>query len=242
MLGLTAASVPLYACSARSAAIGGTPRIDAKALRRRRRRRRSPCSSTPTSPPACPGSFSPVQRSMTVPLGEQTLAFFEAVNTADHPVVGHAVFNVTPFKVGPYFVKLQCFCFDEQTLQAGQRVEMPVSFYVDPAMLTDRETSEVAADHSVLYFLSSIARRPPSCRGAAGSTQLSDAARSGGAYPWRALRPPTTTTPTRSWARQPSHPYHLVDPSPWPLVGSLSALAAHQRRRHVDARSRLGPG
>jgi cytochrome c oxidase assembly protein subunit 11 len=142
MLGLTAASVPLYRLFCQVSGFGGTPRIDANA-------------SAPTAAqtvivqfnadvaPGMPWLFRPAQRSMTVPLGEQTLAFYEAVNRSDHPVVGHAVFNVTPFKVGPYFVKLQCFCFDEQTLQAGQRAEMPVSFYVDPAMMTDGETSEV---------------------------------------------------------------------------------------------------
>jgi cytochrome c oxidase assembly protein subunit 11 len=93
--------------------------------------------------PNLPWTFRPAQRSVTVPVGEETLAFYEAVNRADHAVVGRAVYNVTPFKIGSYFSKIHCFCFEEQTLQSGERVEMPVSFYVDPAMLEDANTSEV---------------------------------------------------------------------------------------------------
>ena len=90
-----------------------------------------------------PWRFQPAQRSMTLPVGEERLAFYEAVNESDGPVVGRAVYNVAPFKIGPYFAKVHCFCFEEQTLQAGERVEMPVSFYVDPALLSDPDTSEV---------------------------------------------------------------------------------------------------
>ena len=93
--------------------------------------------------PDLPWRFRPAQRSLSVVVGEETLAFYEAVNRADHPVVGRAVYNVTPFKIGSYFSKVHCFCFEEQTLQAGERVEMPVSFYVDPAMLDDPDAGEV---------------------------------------------------------------------------------------------------
>ena len=77
-------------------------------------------------------------RELRVRLGEQTLAFFSATNTADHAVVGTATFNVTPDKAGRYFDKIQCFCFSEQRLAAGQSVDLPVVFFVDPAMATEK--------------------------------------------------------------------------------------------------------
>ena len=87
--------------------------------------------------PELPWSFQPLQRRMEVVPGESYLAFYAAENRATVPIVGRAVYNVTPFKVGGYFAKVQCFCFDEQLLQPGERVEMPVSFFVDPAIFED---------------------------------------------------------------------------------------------------------
>ncbi len=90
-----------------------------------------------------PWSFQPAQREIKVRVGESKLAFFTAHNRASHAVTGNATFNVTPQKVGQYFVKVACFCFDEQTLKPGQRVSMPVSFYVDPGIVKDRNMNEV---------------------------------------------------------------------------------------------------
>ncbi|EPX87385.1 Cytochrome oxidase assembly factor [Rubellimicrobium thermophilum DSM 16684] len=84
-----------------------------------------------------PWQFRPVQRSMTVRIGETNLAFYEAHNPTDRPVAGQASFNVVPYAAGGYFSKIQCFCFTEQVLQPGETVQMPVSFYVDPAILDD---------------------------------------------------------------------------------------------------------
>lgn len=66
-----------------------------------------------------------------------------AHNRENKPVKGRAVYNVVPFKAGAYFNKIECFCFTEQTLQAGQKVEMPISFFIDPAILTDPEMDGV---------------------------------------------------------------------------------------------------
>lgn len=81
--------------------------------------------------------FAPERTSMDVRLGENALAFYRAQNTSAAPLSGVATFNVTPEIAGAYFNKIQCFCFDQQTLKAGEAVEMPVSFFVDPALLDE---------------------------------------------------------------------------------------------------------
>lgn len=87
--------------------------------------------------------FKPVQRSIDLNPGETGLAFYEAVNQAERDVSGTATFNVTPLKAAPYFVKIECFCFTEQTLSPGQVAQMPVTFYVDPAIAEDQNLDDV---------------------------------------------------------------------------------------------------
>jgi cytochrome c oxidase assembly protein subunit 11 len=86
-----------------------------------------------------PWTFTPVARSMEVRIGETALAFYEAHNPTDRVTAGTASFNVFPYAAGGYFTKIDCFCFTEQVLQPGETVLMPVSFYVDPAMVEDPE-------------------------------------------------------------------------------------------------------
>jgi len=93
--------------------------------------------------PGLPWHFAPAQREVTLHLGEDTLAFFNATNLSDAATVGHATFNVTPSKVGLYFKKIQCFCFTEEKLGAHQSAEMPVDFFVDPQLGTDPDTQDV---------------------------------------------------------------------------------------------------
>ena len=90
-----------------------------------------------------PWEFRPVQPSMELRLGESGLAFYEAYNPTDRPVAGRASYNVTPYAAGGYFAKVACFCFELQVLGPGERVDMPVSFTVDPAMLEDVEARGV---------------------------------------------------------------------------------------------------
>jgi cytochrome c oxidase assembly protein subunit 11 len=86
-----------------------------------------------------PWEFKPVLREMDVRIGESGLAFYEAYNPTDRPVAGSASYNVTPYQAGGFFNKIQCFCFEEQVLQPGERVQMPVTFYVDPEIVEDRD-------------------------------------------------------------------------------------------------------
>ena len=90
-----------------------------------------------------PWQFKPLQREMEVRIGETGLAFYEAYNPTDRPIAGTASYNVSPFTAGGYFSKIACFCFEEQVLQPGERVEMPVSFYVDPDIVEDRDAKHV---------------------------------------------------------------------------------------------------
>ena len=86
-----------------------------------------------------PWTFRPVVPSMQIRIGETGLAFFEAHNPTSRPVAGTASYNVFPYAAGGFFTKIDCFCFQEQILQPGETVQMPVSFYVDPAMVDDPE-------------------------------------------------------------------------------------------------------
>lgn len=88
-------------------------------------------------------SFRPAQKKMTLKIGETGLAFYEAHNTTDRTIAGTAVFNVAPDTVGRYFDKIDCFCFTQQVLAPGERVDMPVSFYVDPEIVRNPDTARV---------------------------------------------------------------------------------------------------
>ena len=87
-----------------------------------------------------PWTFRPLELEVDTRIGENRLAFYEAYNPTESPVAGVASYNVYPFSAGGYFVKVDCFCFQQQVLQPGERVEMPVSFYVDPEIVNDPET------------------------------------------------------------------------------------------------------
>ncbi len=86
-----------------------------------------------------PWTFKPVVTEMDVRIGETALAFYEAHNPTNRVVAGSASYNVTPYAAGGFFNKIQCFCFEEQVLQPGETVQMPVTFYVDPEIVDDRD-------------------------------------------------------------------------------------------------------
>jgi len=83
--------------------------------------------------------FKPVQKEMKVKIGEMGLAFYEAYNPTSEPIMGTASYNVFPFSAGSFFTKIDCFCFEEQLLAPGERVQMPVSFYIDPDIENDMD-------------------------------------------------------------------------------------------------------
>lgn len=143
MTGLTAASVPLYRLFCQVTGYGGTTQIADEALSSDVLDQTIRVRFDAGVGSDLPWQFQPVEREVEVRIGEENLAFYKAVNTSDRPIVGSATFNVTPHKAGPYFAKIACFCFTEQVLQPGEAVDMPVSFFVDPAILDDANTREL---------------------------------------------------------------------------------------------------
>lgn len=93
--------------------------------------------------PRLPWRFEPVQNQVRVHPGARTTIFYRATNLSARPITAQAVYNVTPDTVGQYFNKIQCFCFNEQTLKPGESVEMPVVFFVDPKLRTDDVTKAI---------------------------------------------------------------------------------------------------
>ncbi|GAK34104.1 cytochrome c oxidase assembly protein CtaG [Iodidimonas nitroreducens] len=103
---------------------------------------------------ALPWAFKPVQTTQSVKVGETALAFYEATNLSDKAITGTAVFNVTPHKAGLYFSKIECFCFTEQTLQPGETVNMPVTYFIDPAIAEEDNldgVSQIVLSYTFFY-------------------------------------------------------------------------------------------
>ena len=142
MIGLSFASVPLYRLFCQATGLGGTTQRAATA----------PAEAAAAvvmirfdaeTAPDLRREFRPLQSTVTVHPGEERQIFYRAVNRTAQPVTGSATYNVTPAKAGIYFDKLQCFCFSEQHLAAGESADMGVAFFVDPDILTDPNTSDV---------------------------------------------------------------------------------------------------
>jgi cytochrome c oxidase assembly protein subunit 11 len=142
MLGLTAASVPLYRLFCQVTGYGGTTQRAEQAPDQISDRTIKVRFNAEVAQ-GIPWSFEPEQREIEIRIGEQQLAFYRARNNGERPIVGTATFNVTPNKAGFYFSKIDCFCFTEQVLQPGESADLPVSFFVDPAILDDPETQDV---------------------------------------------------------------------------------------------------
>jgi cytochrome c oxidase assembly protein subunit 11 len=141
MVGLAFASPPIYRTFCSLTGFGGTPlraekapgavagqisvRFDANVH------------------PGLPWRFEPEQLKVNVAPGAQTKIFYRATNLSARTITAQAAYNVTPDQAGKYFKKIQCFCFNEQTLKPGQSVDMPVIFFVDPKLRKDADTSDI---------------------------------------------------------------------------------------------------
>ena len=142
MVGLSFAAVPLYDLFCRVTGFGGTTQVgdgaDVEVVDRTVTVRFIGHVDR-----ALPWDFRPDTRSVQVQIGEPAVVTYIAENTGTEPVAGTAMYNVAPVKTGLYFVKVHCFCFDEQILMPGQRVEMPVYFYVDPTLVEDANLDDI---------------------------------------------------------------------------------------------------
>ena len=145
MVGASFAAVPLYRIFCQVTGFGGTTRVadkDAAAVIAKGKRMIT-VSLIGHVNTKLPWLFSPLRSKVTLRLGEHALVYYRATNTSDEAVTGVATFNVTPHKAGTYFAKVECFCFTEQTLEPGESVDMPVTFYVDPDLAKDRKLADV---------------------------------------------------------------------------------------------------
>ncbi|WP_033925047.1 cytochrome c oxidase assembly protein [Sphingomonas sp. 35-24ZXX] len=145
MLGLGYAAVPLYRIFCEATGFGGTTmkvsEATASAIAVTDKQITVRFDSNVSS--ALPWRFKPENPTEKITIGARDMAAFVAENLSSKPVTGTATFNVTPVQAGRYFAKVQCFCFTEQTLQPGEKVRMPVIYYVDPAILTDPDTKDI---------------------------------------------------------------------------------------------------
>lgn len=133
---LAYASFPLYSLFCKVTGYGGTPKV-AKAASENISDKTVVVRFNADIDPHMPWKFQPEQKQLEVRLGENKMAFFSAENIADKAITGVATYNIVPERAASYFNKIQCFCFDQQTLEKGEKVDMPVSFFVDPEILND---------------------------------------------------------------------------------------------------------
>jgi cytochrome c oxidase assembly protein subunit 11 len=143
MVGMGFAAVPLYRLFCQQTGFGGTARIEEGARAPGDTGRIVTIRFDANVSSKLDWKFEPEQKTERVAIGARQLAFFDATNLSDKPLTGSAAFNISPEQSAQYFVKVQCFCFTQQTLQPGETQRMPVVFYVDPAFLRDRDNSGV---------------------------------------------------------------------------------------------------
>ena len=147
MLGLGYAAVPLYDLFCRVTGFAGTTQVaseaDANAAAAAGTLREISIRFDASTARDMPWAFEPTQSTDTIRIGQRDIATYTARNDSSEPITGTATFNVEPAQAGKYFNKIQCFCFTEQTLEPGQEVNMPVLYFVDPAILEDEVIGDI---------------------------------------------------------------------------------------------------
>jgi len=141
MVGLAYASVPLYRLFCQATGFNGAPKRAEKAIFTPIDRRITVRFDTNVR--NLPWDFTAEQATMTAQLGKAGLAYFHVRNRSDHAIRGRAAYNIYPESAAAYFIKTQCFCFSDQTIEAGQDITFPVIFYVDPKFVKDSSTSQL---------------------------------------------------------------------------------------------------
>jgi cytochrome c oxidase assembly protein subunit 11 len=159
MVGLAFASVPLYRLFCQVTGYGGTTQQAAAAPDHSIDR--EVVVRLDGNVAGLPWDFRPEVPQVKVRLGETALVKFSAENTSEVPVAGTATFNVQPELAGVYFNKIECFCFVEQTLEPGERAELPVQFFVSPDMADDRELAAIRTITLSYTFFPVPAERQP---------------------------------------------------------------------------------
>lgn len=154
MTGLAFAAVPLYQAFCRVTGYGGTTQTAAAAPSHILDRSIEIRFDANTDP-ALPVEFAPSQSAEHLRIGETGLAFYRIRNVSHEPITVRATYNVTPHVAGPYFVKLECFCFQDRVLQPSEEAELPVVYFVDPQIVSDPDTAELGTvTLSYTYFRS----------------------------------------------------------------------------------------
>ncbi len=142
MVGLSFAAVPLYDLFCSVTGFGGTTQT-AEAAPAAVGERVMAVRFNSDVANDVPWRFKPSQREVELRVGEVALAFYTATNESSRTILGSATFNVTPPKAGIYFNKVDCFCFEEQVLRPGESAELPVTFFIDPDIVNDRNMDDV---------------------------------------------------------------------------------------------------
>ncbi|KAK7463499.1 Cytochrome c oxidase assembly protein cox11, mitochondrial [Stygiomarasmius scandens] len=161
-VGVTYAAVPLYRMFCAATGFAGTPNVgtgkfDPERLVPVENARRIKVHFNADRSDQLPWSFKPQQKTISVLPGETSLAFYTAKNDSNKDIIGIATYNVTPDRIAPYFSKVECFCFEEQKLLAGEEVDMPLLFFIDKDVLEDPSCRNV--DSVVLSYTFFRARR-----------------------------------------------------------------------------------